>query len=102
MQGFIGGSFARYIRGEESHYNDIDMYFDYNQLPELISHLTSIGVAISEHNGNGVIWCSTIHNNMDIIVFQPDFEYETEQVMGFTLLTSETIDNIYRYAASIK
>ncbi len=95
MKGFIGGSFARYIRGEVSHYNDVDMYFDHNQLPELVCYLTSIGIAISECKGHNVIWCSAKHNNTDIIVLQPDFKYETENVMGITLLTKETVDRIY-------
>jgi len=102
MQGFIGGSFAKYIREEVLQYNDIDIYFDYSQFMELMPELMNRGVALSEHPENEIVAFTAKHSGIDVMVFQPDFEYETESVMGFTLLTKETMDRIYSYAEIVK
>ncbi|GEM_PF-2058732 len=102
MKGFIGGSFAKYIREEVTHYNDIDIYFDYSHFMELMPELMKRGVALSEHLENKIVAFTAKHSGIDVMVFQPDSEYETESVMGFTLLTKETMDRIYSYAEIVK
>jgi hypothetical protein len=102
MKGFIGGSFAKYIREDVTHYNDIDIYFDYSQFMELMPELMNRGVALSEHPENEIVAFTAKHSGIDVMVFKPDFEYETESVMGFTLLTKETMDRIYSYAEIVK
>jgi len=100
-KGFIGGSFAKFIRQEISDYNDIDIYFDFDQLPELMAELTAKGVGVIEHPDNEIVSFSAQHNGFDIMVFNPCFEYETEDLVGFTLLSRATMDKIYSYAAKI-
>ncbi|MCT4638202.1 MAG: hypothetical protein N4A72_10890 [Bacteroidales bacterium] len=98
MQGFIGGSFAKYIREEVTQYNDIDIYFDYSQFIELMPELMKRGVALSEHPDHKIVAFTAKHKGIDVMVFKSDFEYKIEQVMGFTLLTKDTMDKIYKNA----
>ncbi len=100
-KGFIGGSFAKFIKQEISDYNDIDIYFDFDQLPELIAELSAKGIGVIEHPDNEIVSFSAQHNGFDIMVFNPDFEYETEDLVGFTLLSSDTMKRIYSYAKEV-
>ena len=95
---YIGGSFAKYLRGKVAKYKDIDIYVSHKNLIPLLNKLSKKGIGLVGHQDDKIVSHSAKLGNIDIMVFHPNFKFSTTKIGCFRVLSNRTLKRIYKYA----
>lgn len=95
---YIGGSFAKYLRGKVVKYKDIDIYVSYENFIQLLEKLSKKGIGLVEHQDDKIISHSAKLGNVDIMVFRKSFKYSSKKIGSLRVLSNRTLKRIYKYA----
>jgi hypothetical protein len=102
MNYLIGGSFAKYLKGNANKFKDIDIYISYDSIVPMLEKLSKKGLGLVEHPNNKIIQFSADLGNVDIMVFRKGFRFSTRKIGDFEVLSNRTLKRIYKYAKNAK